>query len=131
MFTEDCEAWVHGPVYADVYALFRDFKYNPIEDARFAMFDGKAESLTDDEKRVIDLVVGTFGLYGGKVLERITHNETPWKEARKGYSDTIPSHEFISKASIQEYYKGVNERYKIDSEDGLAEYIQHIRRIIA
>ena len=28
------------------------------------------EKLTDDEKRVIDLVVNTFGMYGGKVLEK-------------------------------------------------------------
>ena len=131
IFTEDCEAWVHGPVFVDVYDLFRDFKYNPIEDARFAMFDGKDEALTADEKRVIDLVVRTFGLYGGKVLERITHNEKPWKEARKGYSDTIPSHEIISKSSIQEYYKEVNERYRIDSEDGLVEYIRCMRQAIA
>lgn len=33
------------------------------------------------EKRVIDLVVNTFGMYGGKVLEKITHNEALRKEA--------------------------------------------------
>ncbi len=63
--------------------------------------------------------------------ERITHNEKPWKEARKGYSDTIPSHEIISKTSIQEYYKEVNEKYKIDSEDGLIKYIRYMRQAIA
>ena len=40
---------------------------------------------------MIDLVVNTFGMYGGKVLEKITHNEDPWMEARKGYGDSIPS----------------------------------------
>lgn len=126
LFTEDCEAWVHGPVYADVYTLLRDFKYNPIDDARFAILGGNADSLTADEKKVVDLVAGTFGLYGGKVLERITHKEKPWKEARKGYSDTIPSHELISKTSIREYYKRINEIYRIDSEEGLTEYIRQM-----
>ena len=33
-FEEDCQAWVHGPVYENVYNLFKNFKYNPIEDDR-------------------------------------------------------------------------------------------------
>ena len=26
LFEENCEAWVHGPVYRNVYFLFKDFK---------------------------------------------------------------------------------------------------------
>ncbi|WP_278475186.1 type II toxin-antitoxin system antitoxin SocA domain-containing protein, partial [Megamonas funiformis] len=96
MFTENCQAWVHGPVYPDVYELFRDFKYNPIEDVRFAIFDKAEEHLSKEECIVIDLVIDTFGVYGGKILEKITHSETPWKSARKGYEDNIPSNEIIS-----------------------------------
>lgn len=104
MFDENCQAWVHGPVYPEVYNMFRDFKYNPIEDARFAIFEGKGDELTDEERRVIDLVVHTFGEYGGKVLERITHKEIPWKLARRGYADDILSHELIPMESIEAYY---------------------------
>ena len=64
IFTEDCRAWIHGPVYPEVYDLFKDFKYNPIDDARFVLLEGTADALTEDEKRVIDLVVNTFGMYG-------------------------------------------------------------------
>lgn len=124
IFTEDCRAWIYGPVYPEVYDLFRDFKYNPIDDARFALLEGTADALTDDEKRVIDLVVNTFGIYGGKVLERITHNEDPWKEARKGYGDSIPSSEFLPKERIMKYYIAVNKKYGIDTEDGLRTYIR-------
>ena len=60
IFAEDCRAWVHGPVYPEVYELFRDFKYNPIDDARFALLEGTVDALTDDEKRVIGLVVNTL-----------------------------------------------------------------------
>lgn len=38
LFEEDCQAWVHGPIYEKVYELFKDFKYNPVEDNRFAIF---------------------------------------------------------------------------------------------
>ena len=39
IFPENCQAWVHGPVYPEVYDMFRNFKFNPIEDARFAIFE--------------------------------------------------------------------------------------------
>lgn len=123
IFTEDCRAWVHGPVYPEVYNLFRDFKYNPIDDARFALLEGASDALTEEEKRVIDLVADTFGMYGGKVLEKITHNEEPWKSARRGYGDNIPSNEMLAKDSIMKYYKTVDEKYGIGSEDGLRDYI--------
>lgn len=124
MFAEDCEAWAHGPVYPEVYDLFRDFKYNPIDDARFAVLDGTADELTDEERKVIDLVINTFGLYGGKALERITHNEVPWRNARRGFGENIPSNEPITKESIKSYYEAVNKEYGIDSESGLNRYIQ-------
>lgn len=123
IFEEDCRAWVHGPVYPEVYELFRDFKYNPIDDARFALLEGTTDALTEEEKKVIDLVVNTFGMYGGKVLERITHNEEPWKEARKGYGDSIPSSELLPKDRIMRYYVAINQKYGIGTEDGLKTYI--------
>lgn len=123
IFEEDCRAWIHGPVYPEVYDLFRDFKYNPIEDARFALLQGTEDALTDDERRVIDLVVNTFGMYGGKILEKITHNEEPWIEARKGYGDSIPSSELLPKERIMKYYVLINEKYGIDTGDGLRTYI--------
>jgi uncharacterized phage-associated protein len=123
IYEEDCRAWVHGPVYPEVYELFRDFKYNPIDDARFALLEGMTDALTEEEKKVIDLVVNTFGMYGGKVLERITHNEEPWKEARKGYGDGIPSREILPKDCIMRYYVAINQKYGIGTEDGLKTYI--------
>ena len=124
IFEEDCRAWIHGPVYPEVYDLFRDFKYNPIDDARFALLEGTEDALTEDEKRIIDLVVNTFGMYGGKVLEKITHNEDPWMEARRGYGDDIPSNELLPKDRIMNYYIHINQKYGIDTENGLHTYIR-------
>ena len=128
LFEEDCRAWVHGPVYPEVYTLFRDFKYNPIDDVRFGLLKGTDDVLTEEERDVIDRVVNTFGIYGGKVLERITHNEGPWKSARKGYGDQVPSSELVSKDSIRKYYESVNEVYGVGSEEGVREYIRHMLR---
>lgn len=126
IFYEKCQAWVHGPVYPEVYDMFRDFKYNPIEDARFAIFEGSEDALTDKERRTIDLVIDTFGEYSGKILERITHEETPWKFARKGYADNIPSNEPITLESIKAYYDEKNEQYDFSAEEGLRKYIRDI-----
>ncbi len=123
LFEEDCSAWIRGPVYPEVYDLFKDFKYDPIDDDRFAVLEGTEDILTEDEKRVIDLVADTFGMYGGKVLERITHNEDPWMESGKGYSDDISSHELLQKQRIMRYYIEVNRKYRIDTEEGLQKYI--------
>lgn len=48
-----------------------------------------------DLKRIIDLLYLKNGKYSGKVLETITHNEIPWKEARTDYKPLQPSREII------------------------------------
>ena len=123
IFPEECRAWVHGPVFAEVYNLFKEFKYNPIDDARFAVIERSEETLTDEERGVIDLVLNTFGIYSGKTLEKITHKEEPWINAREGYDDGVPSNEIVSKAGLQKYFTEVHRHFGIDSEAGLNEYI--------
>lgn len=125
LYCEDCMAWVHGPVYENVYDLFRDFKYNPIEDERFAIFKGRFEELSESEKKVIDLVINTFGRYSGKVLEKITHDEFPWKNARTDYDTLQPSRAIIEKSEIMKYFSQVAEKYGIDTEENLNSYIQN------
>lgn len=124
LYQEDCMAWVHGPVYEEVYDLFKDFKYNPIEDDRFAIFKDRFEELSEREKMVIDLVVNTFGKYSGKVLENITHEELPWRNAREGYEASELSREIISKDEIKNYFVSVANQYGVDTEEKLNRYIQ-------
>ena len=126
MFRENCQAWVHGPVYPEVYDMFRDFKYNPIDDARFAILEGTEDELSHEERMVVDLVVNTFGEYSGKMLERITHEEEPWKLARKGYADYIPSNEPIIMENIGAYYVKKNVEYDFSAEKGIKKYIKDI-----
>ena len=129
VFDEDCRARAEGPVYPAVYELFRDFLFNPVEDARFALFEGAEAVLTEEEKRVVSLVANTFGIYGGKVLKQITRKETPWKEAREGYDDGIPSDELMPKERIMEYYENVDRKYGINTEDGINTYISDIQGV--
>ena len=123
LFDAPCEAWVHGPVYRNVYNLFRDFKYNPIDDDRFVPLKERALPLTPEAKEVVDRVLDTFGMYSGKVLESITHKEAPWLDARKGFLPDETSHAEISLDAMKSYFQKVDEKYNIRTEDGLREYI--------
>jgi len=123
LFGEDCEAWAHGPVFRKVYEVFKSFKYNPIDDMRFAMFRNRFKELSDEEKRIIDLVVESFGMYSGKVLERITHGERPWLEARANCLPGESSDEIISKNTIKSYFLDVARIYELDDVESIKKYI--------
>lgn len=124
LFEDNCQAWVHGPVYVVVYNMFSGFRYDPIDDPRFELLKGKSANLEKKEREVIDLVVNTFGIYGGKVLEKITHREKPWIDAREGYAKNEPSQEEIPKEAIKEYFITVRAQYDLDTEKGIMDYIQ-------
>ncbi len=124
MFPEDCQAWIHGPVYLEVYNLFRDFKYNPIDDSRFVIFQKRKNNLSEEDHRVIQLVMDTFGQCSPKELERITHHEEPWILSRKGYGDNIVSNTVIEQEKICSYFTKMGLKYDFSSEKGLQQYIK-------
>ena len=125
LYEEDCCAWVHGPVYESVYNLFKEFKYNPIEDDRFVLLKNRHKELVPEVCDLIDVVLDSFGNYSGKYLESITHSELPWKEAREGLLDCEYSHVVISKDCMKKYYKEMDNRFHFNSLDGIESYIRY------
>lgn len=123
LFSEDCEAWARGSVFKDAYDVFKNFKYNPIDDIRFAMFQNRFSELSDNAKRIINLVVESFGMYSGKTLELITHGETPWKDARANCLPDEPSNEVILKEVTKKYFSEMAKKYDIGNVNGLRNYI--------
>lgn len=124
LFSEDCQAWAHGPVYEEVYNMFKSFKYNPIEDKRFVIFRDRFQMLAEEEKEVIDRVLNSFGMYSGKTLERITHKEAPWIDAYDGDNVCGYTNEPITKDAIRNYFRSISREFDLRSEDGLKKYIQ-------
>ncbi len=123
LFEEECLAWAHGPVFRKVYDVFKNFRYNPIDDIRFSMFQNRFHELSDTEKKVIDLVVESFGVYSGKTLEKITHRESPWREAYVPCLQDGRSNEIISKPALKEYFKRISQKYNLDTVEGINSYI--------
>ena len=87
------------------YAAIYD---KPLFDAPFVPLKESALPLTPEAKEVVDRVLDTFGVYSGKVLESITHKETPWLEARKGFLPDETSHAEISLDAMKAYFKKVD-----------------------
>lgn len=122
LFSEDCEAWVHGPVYRDVYVRYREYHFDPI--GQHEEFDESL--LTSFEKAIFDSVINHFCCYSGKVLERFTHSETPWLSARGTLSISSSSEQIISHDSIGEYFSAIKEKYAMVRPDDIRSYSQEL-----
>lgn len=97
LFAEDFEAWVHGPVVPSVFRRFKQNRWNPILDV--------VQPLNDQVLRVhITNVLDTYSRFTANQLERLTHSESPWLDARKGLAPDVSSHEIISKQSMRDFY---------------------------
>lgn len=105
LFKGKFQAWVHGPVNRDIYNRFSSSKslYSSIdiEDIR-SDFDVK--NIPSKGKKLIESVLETYGSYTGAQLEEMTHDEKPWKEARKGYRPSQRCEEDINEKTMQQYY---------------------------
>ena len=127
LFNVNCEAWLHGPVYPEIYHKYKRYGYNPIEDKENLICEKDLESkLSFNEKKVIDLVTQTFGRYSGKVLETITHKEEPWKIARRGINTIDYTNEIITIESIEEYFTDVAVKYDLLDPVDVFRYIDDI-----
>ena len=120
LFSEDCQAWTHGPVYRDVYYRYRDYKFDPI--ARNDKVDDTL--LSSSEKAIFESVAKHICCYSGKVLEKFTHFETPWLSARGDLKETAACDRVITKESIGAYFDSVKEKYKMINPNDIKEYAQ-------
>ncbi len=118
MFEEDCEAWSHGPVYRRIYEKYRNYGYLPIEEDR----QNRYSHLSKEEKEILKAVAEYFGCYSGKVLERMTHEEVPWLNARKNTDDGAPSSTVIQKESLARYFISVKEKHKMINISDIRDY---------
>lgn len=120
LFTENCQAWVHGPVYREIYFRYRDYRFDSIE--KDDGFD--ISPFSSGEKAVCDSVINNICCYSGKVLERFTHNEPPWLTARGDLPITAPSDRIIEKALIGDYFSAVKSKYNMVNPNDIKEYAQ-------
>lgn len=120
LFPEDCQAWMHGPVYRDIYFRYRDYRFDPIE--KTTTFDASVFSAS--EKAICDSVINNICCYSGKILERFTHNEAPWLTTRGDLPDSAPSDRIIEKSVIGAYFDAVKAKYNMVNPRDIKDYAQ-------
>lgn len=120
LFSEECEAWVHGPVYREIYFRYRDYRFDPIEGND--EFDDSVFS--SSEKAILDSIVKNVCCYSGKVLEKFTHSESPWLFTRGELPTTAASDRIIHKEQIGDYFSAVKEKYNMINPNDIKSYTQ-------
>jgi uncharacterized phage-associated protein len=97
LFKAKIKAWANGPVITELYGQHKG-KYE------VASWVGHPSALTPEEKSTIDGVLGFYGDKTSQWLSDLTHQESPWLEARKGLAPGMRGNQEISLASMAEYY---------------------------
>lgn len=101
------QAWDDGPVFYEVFSLFKGRKYLSINDV----------SSTDDsvldgvESDAIDEAIGLYGDFSGDALSDISHAAQPWSDAWATGKNTP-----IGNDSLALHYQGVRDSQVSDSE---------------
>ncbi|MFU0563357.1 type II toxin-antitoxin system antitoxin SocA domain-containing protein [Gardnerella vaginalis] len=145
IFTDDCQAWVHGPVYKDIYLRYKNYTFDPIDSPTTEISGIKSleklpnnkytqksditrltaeltTTLSSTEKAVCDRVIDNLCCYSGKELERFTHHEEPWILTRGNLKTDDSSNKIISKKIIGEYFTKIKEKYNMINPDDIRQY---------
>jgi uncharacterized phage-associated protein len=99
LFDERIEAWVHGPTVPPVYGVFKQWGWQPIgvEVVRPEFREEIVQHLND--------VMDAYGGLSAYQLEKLTHSEDPWKNARRGLPPDEPSNAVIPHEDMRRYYR--------------------------
>jgi uncharacterized phage-associated protein len=95
LFTDDIEAWAHGPVVPSLYREYKTFGSGDIEmDEDFDFND-----IDDETTEFLVSVWERYGGYAAWTLRNMTHSERPWIVA----FERGPNHT-ISTESLQHFF---------------------------
>lgn len=109
LFNSEFEAWIHGPVSREVWNHSKP-NYNSSMDN--IVFD---VSIFDcDQIKLLDAVYSTYGIFDAWPLRDMTHQDRPWKEARKGCAPEDPCDKLIPIDSIKLYFEELKEFFDIN-----------------
>lgn len=98
LFSEDIQAWPRGPVVYSVWKHFSGYRWRPIS---------RPIEMPKMPNRIQQHIEGLMEAYGdlsAYTLERMTHQERPWLEARKGLKDGQRSNRVISRETMRTFF---------------------------
>lgn len=99
LFTDQpIQAWVHGPVVPTIYHKYKVNGYREIDKTE------KKVEFTEDITDILEQVWDVYGEFTADQLESITHQESPWRNARGGYGPLDNCEEPLSDKDIYSCY---------------------------
>lgn len=120
LFDQDCEAWVHGPVYRDIYRRYSGYCYDPLDNIE----EPDTSSMPAEERVLLNSIIRHICCYSGKTLESFTHLEMPWISTRGNLPANASTNKVISKQVIGEYFSSVKEKYLMLTPANIKDYSQ-------
>lgn len=105
LIDDDFKAWVHGPVSPSLYQCYKGSGWSKLK------LDNEAQlpKLTTEQEELLESVWLTYGDMTANALEVLTHDETPWKEARRGLSSFERGNRDITLAAMKDFYSTLYE----------------------
>jgi len=107
LFEDEIQAWQHGPVVAAAYPYFADYGDSPIAHHEAA----DAAALSDREKQLVDSVWRYYRRFSAAGLRAMTHQERPFREARRGIEEDAPSQRRIELDTLRQFFSEQYERH--------------------
>lgn len=98
LIADDFQAWVHGPVCVPLYQRFRHYGWNPISESV------EKPVLSESVEAHLREVMEVYGGFSAWDLERLTHAETPWIQARGDLAPDEASTRVISGDEMRRFY---------------------------
>ncbi len=95
LFADPLRAWKHGPVVTGVWDTYKVHGSAPIP----IPDDFQSDSLTGQEKELLNDVWNTYGQFSAWKLRDMTHAEPPWNIAYRQGENTV-----ITETSLNEYF---------------------------
>lgn len=105
LIDDDFKAWVHGPVSPVLYHQYKGSGWSKIN----LDDDAKLPALTTEQEELLESVWLTYGDMTANALEVLTHDEAPWKEARRGLASLERGNNNISLKAMKNYYSSIYE----------------------
>lgn len=102
LFEENPQAWAHGPVFQSLYQLYKDHGWHEIK-----KITTKIKFEDSELSEFLDEIWAKFGKFSADELEYMTHQESPWLEARAGIAPGEPSNRELSDRTIYNFYSAL------------------------
>ena len=105
LFSEDMQAWVHGPVVPELYQQYKRFGWQPIQrdDLGPGSFERLEAAFDAEAREILADVRNHYAAKGAFELELLTHRQRPWYATRAGLPEDEPCPAVIPKELMRQW----------------------------